>query len=63
MKKMTGHRLEEEKPAFIIDHKDEASFHKQDILKVLPAPTNQRGSLRKSNQLIFPCDLKRFYLS
>ena len=63
MKKMTGHRLEEEKPVFIIDHKDEASFHKQDILKVLPAPTNQSGSLRKSNQLIFPCDLKSFYLS
>ena len=44
MKKMTGHRLEEEKPAFIIDHKNEASFHKQDILKALPAPANQRGS-------------------
>ena len=25
MHKMTGHRVEKEKPAFIIDHKDEAS--------------------------------------
>ncbi|XP_063603163.1 zinc finger protein 271-like [Penaeus indicus] len=63
MKKTSGHRLEEEKPAFIIDQSDEASFHKQDVLKVLPAPKNMRGSLRKSNQLVFPCDLKRFNLS
>ena len=36
VKKMTGHRVKEEKSTFIIDHNDEASFHKQDDSKVLP---------------------------
>ena len=46
---MTGHRLEEEKPAFMIDQNDEASYvNKEDVLKVIPAAAN----LRRSNQLI-----------
>ena len=40
IKKMTGHRVQEEKLTFIIDHTHEASFDKQAVLKVLPPPKN-----------------------
>jgi len=63
MKKVAGNRPIDGKEVFIIDHDDEASFDKQDIVKRLPAPNSLSGSLRKSNQLVFPCGLERFNLS
>ena len=63
LKKIPGHRPPEGKQAFIIDHDDEASFHKQDILNILPTPKSFSGSLHKSNQLVFLCELGSFNLA
>ena len=63
MKKIPGNRPTDGKEVFIVDHDDEASFDKQDIVKRLPTPMSLSGSLRKSNQLVFPCSLERFNLS
>lgn len=59
LKKISGVRAADGKQAFIINHDDEASFDKIDIIKKLPAPKNLSGSLRKANQWVFPCDLSK----
>ena len=50
------------KPAFVIDQDDEASFPRQDVVQKLPTPTSLSGSLRKSLQLVFPCNLSKWEL-
>ena len=59
MQKITVHRLQEEKPASVSDSNDEASLHKEDALKVIPAPKN----MRRSNQIISLVIIKRSHLS
>lgn len=63
MKRIRGHKPTESKQGFILDHSDEASFDKKDIVVTLPAHKFVSGRLRKSNQFVFPCDLERFNLS
>ncbi|CAE1177333.1 unnamed protein product [Acanthosepion pharaonis] len=63
LKRIQGQKPMDGRQAFIIDHDDEASFDRQDIVKKLPAPNNLLGSERKSNQWVFLCDLEKFNLS
>lgn len=63
MKRIPAQRPTESKQAFIIDHNDDASFDRKDVVVTLPAPKSLTGSLRKSQQFVFPCDLGRFSLS
>ncbi|XP_064595954.1 uncharacterized protein LOC135462656 [Liolophura sinensis] len=62
LKKVSSHPNRVGKPAFVIDLDDEASFPREDCVKKLPTPTSLTGSLRKSNQLVFPCDLSKWEL-
>ena len=47
------------KPAFVIDQDDEASFPRQDVVQKLPTPSSLSGSLCKTMQLVFPCNLSK----
>ena len=48
-------------PTFIIDSGDEASFPKEDIIKI-PQPINIGTTSRCSNQFKFPCRLDLYDL-
>ena len=62
LKKVAGNFSYGGKPAFVIDQDDEASFPRQDVVQKLPTPTSLSGSLRKSMQLVFPCNLSKWNL-
>ena len=58
--KRLGKRME--KPTFIIDECDEASFGSEDLLKILPPPITTGPSARTAGQFVFSCDLSKWQL-
>lgn len=52
-KKMTGNTPKEEKQTLLVDYNYDASFHRQSVIKVLPALTNLLGSVCKSNRVTY----------
>ena len=49
-----------ERPYFVINEEDEASFMKADIVVKLPTPIFRDGSGRKRGQMVFDADLSKW---
>ncbi len=56
-------KLDTEDCSFIPNEKDPAFFTKEDIIHKLPQPKSVGGSARRSFQLVFHCNLKKWNIA